>query len=118
MNKVIRSPCINWNNYKSAFDIFRDTEVKIISIKETGAYTKKKEVTELGSVLASIAPYNGGLLAKEYGLTAECEYKMFCDNNEHLTEGNYAEIHGQRYKIIYVEAWDMGAAVILQKVTV
>ena len=43
---------------------------------------------------------------------------MFCENNEHLTEGNYTEIHGQRYKIIYAEAWDMGAAVILQKVNI
>lgn len=118
MNKVIRSPCINWNNYKSVFDIFRDTEVKIISIKETGAYTKQKEVTELCSVLANIIPYNGGLLASEYGLTAECEYKMFCDTDEHLTEGNYAETGGQRYRIIYAEPWNMGAVAILQRVTI
>jgi len=100
------------------FERFYNTDVKLLEIKETGVYSKTRQVKELCEVMADVQPYNGGLLAKEYGLEAECQKRMFCDNNEHLTEGNYAEIHGQRYKIIYVDAWDMGAAVVLQKVTV
>lgn len=100
------------------FSRFYNTDVKLLEIKETGAYSKTRQVTELCSIKADIQPYNGGLLAKEYGLEAECQKRMFCENNEHLTEGNYTEIHGQRYKIIYAEAWDMGAAVILQKVNI
>lgn len=100
------------------FKRFYNTDVKLFMIKETGVYSKTRQVNELCGVKADVQPYNGGLLAKEYGLEAECEYKMFCENNEHLTEGNYAEIYGQRYKIIYVEPWSIGAVVILQKVTV
>lgn len=98
------------------FKRFYNTEVKLVSITETGAYTKTREVKELCSLKADLQPYNGGLLAKEYGLEAECQKRMFCDNNEYLTEGNYAEIYGDRYKILYVETWDAGAAAILQAV--
>lgn len=96
------------------FKRFYTSEVKIVSIRETGAYTKTQTVTELCSFKADVQPYNGGLLAKEYGLEAECQKRMFCDKNEHITEGNYAEILGQKYKIIYVTNWDFGAAAILK----
>lgn len=98
------------------FKRFYTTEVKLVSITETGAYTKTQTVKELCLIKADVQPYNGGLAAKEYGLEKECQKQMFCDNNEYLTEGNYAEIYGNRYKIIYVEPWDMGAAAILQEV--
>lgn len=98
------------------FKRFYTTEVKLVSITETGAYTKTQTVKELCSIKADVQPYNGGLAAKEYGLEKECQKRMFCDNNEHLTEGNYAEIYGRRYKIIYAEPWNMGAAAILQEV--
>lgn len=100
------------------FRRFYTSEVEIIQIKETGVYTKTQTVKELCVVKADVQPYNGGLAAKEYGLEAECQKRMFCDNNEYLTEGNYAEISGRRYKIIYTEKWDMGETVILQRVTV
>lgn len=100
------------------FKRFYNTDVKLLEIKETGVYTKTHTVTELCSIKADIQPYNGGLAAKDYGLEVECQKRMFCNNNEHLTEGNYAEISGQRYRIIYVDAWDMGAAAVLQMVTI
>ncbi len=118
MDNMVRSPCINWNNYKNVFDIFRDTEIKIISIEETGSYTKTRTIKELCNITASIEPYNGGLAAKEYGLEKECQKRMFCEHNGYLTEGNYAEIGGQRYRIIYVEDWDSGATALLQAVRV
>ena len=99
------------------FKRFYNKDVKIISIKESGAYTKTPQaVTELCSFKADIQPYNGGLAAKDYGLEVECQKRMYCDCNDNLTEGNYAETGGQRYKIIYVENWDSGAVVILQAV--
>lgn len=98
------------------FKRFYNTEVKLVRITETGAYTKTHQVKELCSIKADVQPYNGGLAAKEYGLEAECQKRIFCDNNENLTEGNYAQIGVQRYKIIYAEPWDMGAAAILQAV--
>ncbi len=100
------------------FKRFYTQEVKLLEITETGAYTKTQTVRELCSLKADVQPYNGGLAAKDYGLETECQKRMFCDNNEHLTEGNYAETGGGRYKIIYAEPWDMGAVVILRKVIV
>ena len=99
------------------FKRFYNKDVKIISIKESGAYTKTPQaVTELCSFKADIQPYNGGLAAKDYGLEVECQKRMYCDFNDNLTEGNYAEAGRQRYKIIYVENWDSGAVAILQAV--
>lgn len=100
------------------FSRFYNTDVKLLKITETGAYSKTRTVTELCSIMADVQPYNGGLLAKEYGLETECQRRMFCDNNKNISVGNYAEIHGQRYKIIYSAPWNFGAIVILQRVTV
>lgn len=91
-------------------------DVKVIQIKETGAYSKTQTVTELCSFKADVQPYNGGLAAKDYGLEIECQKRMFCDNNVHLTEGNYVETDSKRYRIIYVEEWNSGATVLLQLV--
>lgn len=100
------------------FSRFYNTDVKLIKIKVTGAYSKTSTVTELSSIKADVQPYNGGLAEKEYGLVEECQLRMFCDNNEHISVGNYAQIHGQRYRIIYSAPWNFGAVVILQRVTV
>ena len=100
------------------FKRFYNTDVKIISIKETGAYTRTQTVTELCSFKADVQPYNGGLASKEYGLEAECQKRMICEHNGCLTEGNYAQIGRQRYKIIYVEDWDSGMSALLQAVRV
>ena len=84
------------------FKRFYNKDVKIIEIKETGgAYTKTHQVRELCAFKADIQPYNGGLAAKDYGLEVECKKRMYCDYNDNLAEGNYAETEGQRYKIIY-----------------
>lgn len=100
------------------FKRFYTTDVKLLKIKETGTYTKTQEVKELCSVKADVQPYNGGLAEKEYGLKVECQKRMFCECNDNLTEGNYAEISGKRYRIIYVEDWDSGATAILQAVII
>lgn len=100
------------------FSRFYNTDVKLLKIKETGAYSKTSTVTELSSIKADVQPYNGGLAEKEYGLVEECQLRMFCDNNEHISVGNYAQIHGQRYRIIYSAPWNFGATVILQRATV
>lgn len=98
------------------FKRFYTSDVTVIKVKETGAYTKTQTVTKLASFKADIQPYNGGLAAKDYGLEVECQKRMFCEHNGYLTEGNYVETGGQRYKIIYVEDWDSGAMVILRAV--
>lgn len=100
----------------SVFSRFYNKDVTVISITETGAYTKTKEVKELCTFKADIQPYNGGLAAKEYGLEIECQKRMYCDYNENVTAGNYVETGGERYIIIYVEHWDSGSTAILQAV--
>ena len=100
------------------FRRFYNTDVKLLKIKKTGAYSKTSAVKELGSIKADVQAFNGGLAEKEYGLAEECQLRVFCDNNEHISVGNYAEIYGQRYRIIYTAPRSFGAVVILQKVTV
>lgn len=98
------------------FNRFYTQDVKIIKITETGAYTKTQTIEEVASLKADIQPYNGGLAQKDYGLEVECHKRMYCDCDDNLIEGNYVEALGQRYKIVYVENWDMGAEVLLQLV--
>ncbi|MBQ8301507.1 MAG: hypothetical protein IJX57_06045 [Clostridia bacterium] len=100
------------------FKKFYIHDVQIIKITETGAYTKTKTKTieELSSFKADIQPYNGGLAQKDYGLEVECQKRMYCECDANLVEGNYADALGQRYKIVYVENWKLGAEVLLQLV--
>lgn len=58
------------------FSRFYNTDVKLLKITETGAYSKTRTVTELCEVKADVQPYNGGLAAKEYGLEAECQKRV------------------------------------------
>ena len=98
------------------FERFYNKSVKIIKIETGSGYSDRgrETITELAELKADIQPYGGGLAEKEYGLSEECQFRLFCNNNEHLTVGNYVESGGIRYKIIYIAVRDMGAEVLLQ----
>lgn len=100
------------------FEEFYAADVRIISIKETGGYSDTQQITELCTLKADIQSYGGGLAEKDYGLTVECQKRMYCVQNDNLTEGNYAEANGKRYKLVYVDTDDMGAMALLREVRV
>ena len=100
------------------FEEFYAADVRIISIKETGGYLDTQQITELCTLKADIQSYGGGLAEKDYGLTVECQKRMYCVQNDNLTEGNYAEANGKRYKLVYVDTDDMGAMALLREVRV
>lgn len=98
------------------FERFYNKTAKIIKIETGSGYSDRgrETVTELAGLKADIQPYGGGLAEKEYGLSEECQMRMFCNNSEHLTVGNYVESGGIRYRIIHVEVREMGAEVLLK----
>lgn len=100
------------------FEEFYAADVRIISIKETGGYSDTQQITELCTLKADIQSYGGGLAEKDYGLTVECQKRMYCVQNDNLAEGNYAEANGKRYKLVYVDTDDMGAMALLREVRV
>ncbi len=101
------------------FERFYNTEVKIIKKTESGGYTRKShEVEELCTVKADIQPYGGGLAEKEYGFTVECQKRMFCADNPHITEGVYAIADNIKYKVVSVVSRSGGMTVLLQRVIV
>lgn len=99
------------------FNAFYDENVSICSVKSGSGYSdrgvKKKE--QLASLTVDLQPYNGGLAEKQYGLTVECQYRMFSDTCEHITEGNFIEFAGELYKIVYKEKWTYGDMAILKR---
>lgn len=98
------------------FSRFYNTDVWILKITTGQGYSDRGEEikTELAAIKADIQPRGGGLSEKNYGLSEDYQARMFCDNNEHIAVGNYAEADGQRYRIIYVAPWEFGAEVLLQ----
>lgn len=100
------------------FEEFYVTDARIISIKETGGYSDTQQITELCTLKADIQSYGGGLAENEYGLSVECQKRMYCDRNDNLTEGNYVEANDKRYKIVYVDTNDMGTMALLREVRI
>lgn len=98
----------------SQFKRFYTTDISVIKITQTGAYSRTETVTELCTTKADVQPYNGGLAQKEYGLSIECQKRIYCDCNENIVAGNYIDVKGERYRIVYVENWELGAMAILE----
>lgn len=70
------------------FHAFYDTGVNICSVKSGSGYSDRsvKKEKQLAALTVDLQPYNGGLAEKQYGLTAECQYRMFSDTCEHVKE--------------------------------
>ena len=100
------------------FARFYNTDVRILRITTGQGYSDSgaETITELAEIKADIQPHGGSLSEKEYGLSEDYHAIMFCDNNEHIKAGNYAEVNGRRYRIIYPAPWESGAEVFLQLV--
>lgn len=97
------------------FKTFYESEIRILSITEQGVYEKKRIETELGKISADIQPYSGGLAETEYGYRDSCVYRMFCDNDDIIKTGNYAEYNGKIYRMTYVLTGKLGAEVLLNE---
>lgn len=98
------------------FERFYDTEIEIVKIKKGSGYSDRgRENTEvLKKIICDIQSFNGGLAANEYGLSVECQYRIFANSSPYITEGNYARIADKLYKIIYAADWNFGKVAILQ----
>lgn len=97
------------------FKKFYESKIRILSITEQGVYEKKRTQTELGTVYADVQPYSGGLAEAEYGYSDSCVYRMFCDNDDIIKAGNYAEYNGKIFRMTYVSAGKLGAEVLLNE---
>lgn len=97
----------------SIFERFYTTSVRLFTVTEDD-YSGMAEKTVLSEIMADVQPYNGGLANKEYGLEIECQKRMFCGNHKDVMEGNHAEVNGEMYRIIYVQAWELGRTAILK----
>lgn len=97
------------------FERFYTTPVQIGKLTGGGGYIdSEKKFVLLDEIKADVQPYGGGLAQNEYGFDIQCQQRMYCVQNEHLTEGNVALIKGQRYLIVCVSVWEMGAEVLLK----
>jgi hypothetical protein len=104
------------------FEQFYTQDVTVLSIK-IDDYSGDSVNTILGAFKADVQPYSTGraheeygLVANQYGLTSECQKRMYCPDNECINEGNYVEVQNTRFCIIYAEHWESYAVALLQKV--
>lgn len=106
----------------SAFDVFNNAHIEVYAVKKAAnnGYISKDEVKETRETLAEldadIQPYSGGLAEKEYGLTVNCEKRMYCAPCVYIREGNFIKDGEEHYKILYAESWELGAVAVLGKV--
>ncbi len=106
---------MNWDKYKGAFGIFRDTEAVIVEKGKYNSLWNTYETTEIGTVTGDLQDYSGGLAEKEYGLSLECQKKFYCSDNDVLKEGRYLKIEAQYYRIEHIAKEKLGFVLLLKE---
>ncbi len=97
------------------FEKFYKIPVQIGKLTGGGGYSdSEKKFEVLDEIKADVQPYSGGLAQNEYGFDVQCQYRMYCAQNEHLAEGNVVQIEEQRYLVVYVSSWEMGEESLLK----
>ena len=98
------------------FEAFYTTPVEIGRMTGGGGYSNPDGTyNKLGELTADVQPYSGGLAAREYGLSEQVEKQMFWGGSDDLRQGDIAVIAGERYDVVYTEAWEIGAMALLKK---
>lgn len=102
------------------FERFYNTEVRIVSIVETGAYSKTRTETELLTINADVQPFSesrlsGSLTDEEYGMRSDARFKMFCNKADEIVTGNYARFNNKLCRILDVSEWEFGLEVTLNE---
>ncbi len=99
----------------SPFERFYKIPVQIGKLTGGSGYIDSEKKFELlDEIRADVQPYSGGLAQNEYGFDIQCQYRMYCAQNGHLTEGNVALIKGERHLIVYVSSWEIGVEALLE----
>ncbi len=102
--------------FANVFKRFYKDDVRIIRITDGKGYSERgKQIEEeLAVIKADLQPLGGELAEREYGVTEECQMRMFCGENDCIEVGNYVEAAGRVYRIIYVAQWSPSPEVLLQ----
>lgn len=94
--------------YKNTFDVLKIT-------RGTG-YDRSEKLEKLCTLTGDLQPYGGGLAQTEYGLSIDCNMRLFCGENEHIKTGNHIEANGLRYRIEYAANRSLGMLALLKGV--
>lgn len=97
-------------------EVFYNTEFEVIKITRGTGYDRSERIERLCVLKGDLQPYGGGLAQKEYGLTAECSMRLYCNKNEHIRTGNHIEANGLRYRIEYAVNRGLGMLALLRGV--
>ena len=97
------------------YNEFYVTEVTILSVTESGGYSKAKQTTELGTMMVDLQPVSGPMVSKDYGLDFDIQFKMFSDNSDWLVNNNFVKYDNKLYKIVKVAKWPIGTMCLLKE---
>lgn len=104
-------------NLKNEFArIFYNDSIEVIKITRGTGYDRSERLERLCTIKGDLQPYGGGLAQSEYGLTIECNMRLFCAENEHIKTGNHIEVNGLRYRIEYAVNRGLGMYALLKGV--
>ena len=132
---------MNWDKYKSAFDIFKNITVKILRKNDYDDYENTYTLEEIGTVTGDMQSYSGSLAERDYGLSIECQKKFYCDSalisdaryglildsgavleltvpigGGTVQEQIYVITDVQTFEIVYAAEYELGLAVLLKEV--
>lgn len=102
------------------FNRFYDVSVDVYEDLGDMKYSSEKECVYKGSIMADIQPFRVGtidsLKKKEFGFSPDSTKKLFCDNNDILSQGSLVKIEGEYYRCAYAEKRQMGMMAVIRQV--
>lgn len=103
------------NETGKVFAQFYKTPVEIYRLTNGSSYSDSADTELIGSVMADIQPFGGGLDDMDYGLNAKRKFTMYSSDCSDISEGGFVKIDGTLYQITYVEHWEMGIAAVIER---
>ncbi len=99
---------------RKMFEPMYGDKTELYTLAEGSSYSSEARLESAGEIAADVQPCGGSVEERDYGLTAERDARMYCDEHEALAPGNFVRTGGVLYRIERVDKRELGVTVYLK----
>lgn len=100
---------------RRAFRGMYSGSAEIFSLAEGSSYSSEAVMKSEGEIAADVQPMSGSVSELAFGLAAEGDSKMYCDEHDALVVGNFVKTGGVLYRIERADRRELGMTVYLKR---
>jgi hypothetical protein len=94
---------------------------KIYNLKQSDGYKddmgiwNKGKLNRLYSIDCDVQPIAREVAKRDFGIDTKVEYRIFCDNDNNITDGAIIEYQGENYRVEKAIIWDSYIDMVVAK---